>query len=189
MSLTNARRPGRRDRNGRDSGTQARGVRQEQTVGLIWATEGTAGVHFTLDGHHMAVAPAIASANGATEANHVSVGVGGGALPLAKFLILGAVHVDTRPSPFLSYPIGVLTVQVEDTVTRKVIPSCLSKMDREVPIPVSEGIGVIVEGHVETCTFEPGNRANHIGDLENWFEPRDHPRIRHELQLAVPLTI
>jgi hypothetical protein len=134
-------------------------------------------------------APTIASANGATEANHVSVGVGDGALPLAMILVPRAVHVDPRPSPFLSHPVGVLTVDVENTVTRKFVSRSLGKMDCEVPIPVSEGIGVIVERQPEACTLETGDRASHTGDLENCLDSRDQPISRHELQLAVPLTI
>src|ERR1700728_2624452 len=83
---------------------------------------------------------AIALANGATEANHVSVGVGDGSPSLAMVLVPGPVHLDRRPFPFLGHAIGVLTVDVEHTVTRKLVPNSLGKMDREVSIPVSEGI-------------------------------------------------
>ena len=74
-------------------------------------------------------------------------------------------------------------------MTRRFVSYSLGKVDREVTIPVSEGIGVIVERHLEACTLEPGDRASNIGDLENWLEPRDQPITRHELQLAVSLTI
>ena len=78
---------------------------------------------------------------------------------------------------------------VESTVTRRLVRYSLGEVDREVTIPVGEGIRVIVERHLESCTFEPGDRASKIGDLEDQLEPRDQPGARHQLQLAVPLPI
>jgi len=130
-----------------------------------------------------------ASAKRATEANHVSVGVGDGALPLAIILVPRAVHFDPCLSPLLGHPVGFLTVDVEKAVTRKFVVCSLSKVDCEVPIPVSEGVGVTVERRLEARTLEPGDRASHIGDLENRLEPRDQPSTGHELQLTVSLPI
>jgi len=73
--------------------------------------------------------------NGATEANHVSVGVGDRALPLAIVLVPRAVHFDPRLTPLFSHPVGALTVDLESTVTRRFVTYSLGKMDREVPIP------------------------------------------------------
>ncbi len=85
------------------------------------------------------------SANGATEANHISVGVGDRALPLAIVLIAQAIHFDPYLSPLLSHPVGVLTVDVQSTVTRRFVSYSLGKMDGEALIPVGKGIGVIME--------------------------------------------
>jgi hypothetical protein len=74
-------------------------------------------------------------------------------------------------------------------LTRRFVSYTFGKVDREVTIPVSEGIGVIVERHLEACTLEPGDRPSNIGDLENWLKPRDQPIALHELQLAVSLPI
>jgi hypothetical protein len=82
-----------------------------------------------------------------------------------------------------------MTVDVEKAVARKFVSCSLGKVDREVPIPVSEGIGVIVERHLETRALEPGNRVSHIGDIEDRREPRNQPTPLHELQLAVSLSI
>ena len=86
-----------------------------------------------------------ASANRATETNHVSVGVGDGTFTLPVILVPRTVHFDPSLSPILSDPVGVLTVDVEHTVTRRLASLSLGKVDREVSIPVSEGIGVVVE--------------------------------------------
>ena len=89
----------------------------------------------------------------------------------------------------MSHPVGFLTVDVEKTVTRKFVACSLCEVDCEVPIPVSKGIGLVVERRLEARTLEPGDRASHIGDLENRLEPRDQPSSGHEFQLAVSLSI
>ncbi len=86
-----------------------------------------------------------ASANRATETNHVSVGVGDGTFTLPVLLVPRTVHFDPSPSPILSDSVGVLTVDVEHTVTRTFASFSLGKVDGEVSIPMSEGIGVVVE--------------------------------------------
>ena len=65
----------------------------------------------------------------------------------------------------------------------------LGKVDGQVPIAMSEGIGVVVDGRLEARTLEPGDRTSHIGDLEDWFETGDQPLPRHELELAISLPI
>ena len=40
---------------------------------------------------------------------------------------------------------------------------------------MSERIGVIMQRQFEACTLELGDRASHIGDVEDWLEARDHP--------------
>ena len=123
------------------------------------------------------------------EAKDVSVRVGDGALSLSVILVLGAVHFDLSLPPLVGHPVGLLAVDVESTVTRRFAAASVRKVDREVAIPMGEGIGVIVERHVESGTLEPGGRAGHVGNLEDRLEPRDQPRARHELQLAVSLAV
>jgi hypothetical protein len=130
-----------------------------------------------------------ASTNRATEANHVSVGVGDGALPFAVVLVPRAVHFDSRLSPIRRHLIGVLTVDVQRTLTRGFVPYNLGQVNSEVTVPVSEGIGLIVERRLEACTLEPGDRASHVVNLEDRLEPSDEPVPRHELQLTVSLSI
>ncbi len=113
------------------------------------------------------------SANRATEANHVSVGVGDGALPLAIVLIPQAIHFDPHLSPLLSHTVGILTVDIESTVTRRFVSYSLGKMDREIPIPVNKGVRFIVEGHPEAQTLKPNDRASYVGHLEDRIEPGD----------------
>jgi hypothetical protein len=62
-------------------------------------------------------------------------------------------------------------------------------VDREVPVPVGEGVTIVVERDLEARTLEPGDRTSHIGDFENRFKPSNQPSSGHQLQLAVPLTI
>jgi hypothetical protein len=130
-----------------------------------------------------------ASTNRATEANHVAVGVRDGALPFAIVLVPRAVNFDPCLSPVHSHPVGLLTVDVERALTRRIVSFSLGEVDGEVTIPVSEGIGHIVERRLETCTLEPGDRSSHVGNLEDRLEPRDQPPSRHELQLTVSLSI
>ena len=101
-----------------------------------------------------------------------------GALPLAVVLVPRAIHFDARLSPLLSHAVGLLTVNVERTVTRKFVSYNLGKVDREVPISTSEGIGVVVERRFEACPFEPGDRASHVSDLEDRLESGDQPGSR-----------
>jgi hypothetical protein len=61
------------------------------------------------------------SANRATEANHVSVGVGDKSFSFAIILVPEAENFDPSLSPFLSHPISVMAVDVENTVTWKVV--------------------------------------------------------------------
>ena len=124
-----------------------------------------------------------------TETNHVSVGVGDGAFSFSIVLVLGSFHVDPHLRPVLSHAVGVLTVDVEKTVSRHFFSHSLGEMDRQVPIAVCEGIAAIVERHFEACALEPGNRASQVGDLENRLKPGDQPSPRHELQLPIPLSI
>jgi hypothetical protein len=129
------------------------------------------------------------STNGATETNYVSIGVGDGALPLAIILVARAVHRNPRLSPLLGHPLGFTTVDVENTVTRKFVSCSLRKVDGEIAIPVSKGIGVVVERDLETRTLEPSDRTIHICHLENRLESRDQPLPRYQLELAVSLSI
>ena len=129
------------------------------------------------------------SVNGATETDHISVGVGDGTLPLAVVLVSRAVDFDPRLYPLLGHPIGVLAVQIQRTVTRTLVSCCAGKVDREVSIPVSERIGVIVQRRLKARSLVPGDRTRHTGDLEDRLEPRDQPRPAHELQLTVALTV
>jgi hypothetical protein len=131
----------------------------------------------------------IGSANGATEANHIAIGIGDRTLSLAVVLVPRAIDFDPHLSPLVSHSVGVLAVEVESTVTRRFVFRSLGQVDREITVPVSESVGAIVEPHFEAGVLEPGDRASHIGDCEYWLEPRDHPRSRDELQLAVALTI
>ena len=66
-------------------------------------------------------------------------------------------------------------------MTRQIVPDGLGEVNGEIPISVSEGVGVVVERHLEPGTLEPGNRASHVGHLEDRLESRDHPRPGHEL--------
>jgi hypothetical protein len=65
----------------------------------------------------------------------------------------------------------------------------LRKVDGEIAIPVSKGIGVVVERDLETRTLEPSDRTIHICHLENRLESRDQPLPRYQLELAVSLSI
>ena len=56
-------------------------------------------------------------------------------------------------------------------MTREFVSGSPGKVDGEVPIPVSEGIGVIVNRYGEAQTLEPRDRASHIGDLEIGSNP------------------
>jgi hypothetical protein len=129
------------------------------------------------------------SANGATEANYVSVRVGYGALPLAILLVTRAVHFNPRLPPLLGHAVGIVTVDVENTVTRKFVSASLGKVDGEISIPVSKGVGVVVDRHLEARPFEPRRRTSHICNLEDRLESRDQPLSRYELELAVSLPI
>jgi hypothetical protein len=48
-------------------------------------------------------------------------------------------------SPLVSYPVGVLTVDVERTLAGRFVAFCFGEVDREVSLPVREGIGVVME--------------------------------------------
>ena len=104
-------------------------------------------------------------------------------------LVVGAVDFESRPPPILSHPIGVLTVNVESSMPRTFVACSSGQVDREVPIPVSEGVRVIVERRLEASTFEPCDRPRNIRDLEDWLVSRDQPFLRHELKLAISLCI
>ena len=96
-------------------------------------------------------------ANGTSEADHISVRVGDGALPLAVVLVSRAGDFDPCLPPILGHSVGVLAVDVENTVTREIFFPSLGKVHREVSIPVSERICVIVDRHFEARTLEPGD--------------------------------
>ena len=129
------------------------------------------------------------SANGATEANHVTVRITDETFSLAVALVAWADHVDSGLPPLLGNPVGVLTVNVENSVTSCFILRCLGKVNREVSVSVRERVGVVVERHIESRTAEPGNGAGHISDLEDRLKTGHQPCTRYELQLAVSLSI
>ncbi len=131
----------------------------------------------------------IGSANGAAEPNRVSIGIGDGAFPLPIVLVLWAVDLQPRLPPLLGHPVGLLTMEVQGAVTSSFVAFCMCKVDREVAGSVRKRIRRIVERHVESSLLEPRDRARYVADLENWLEPRDHPRPGHQLQLAVSLSI
>ena len=92
------------------------------------------------------------SANQTAEANHVSVRVGDGALPPAVVFVAGSVDFDLRFAPLLGHSVGILTVHIESPMTSESVGFGVSKVDREVPITMSKGIGVVVERDLETST-------------------------------------
>jgi hypothetical protein len=57
----------------------------------------------------------------------------------------------SNPQP----PVGFLTVDVDSTVTRRFVVCSLGRVDREVTIPVSECISVILQRQFESCALEP----------------------------------
>ena len=128
-------------------------------------------------------------AKGATEADHVPVGVGDGALPLAMVLVTRTVDVNPHLSPLLGRPVRILTVEVKDTVTRKFVSGHLGQVDREIAFSMREGVGVVMQRRLETCTGEPPDGTRHICHLEDRLESPHQPLPRHELELAVPLSV
>jgi hypothetical protein len=125
----------------------------------------------------------------ATEPNDVSVRVGSPSLPLSIVLVLRAIHIDACLAPFVSYAISLLAVDVESTMTRDFTSHSLCQVDSEIPVPMSEGIRVIVERHLEARPLEPSDRASHISHFEDRFKPGDRPRAGDELRLTVPLSV
>ena len=118
------------------------------------------------------------STNRATETNHVSVGVGDGSLPFAILLVPRAVHFDPCLSPVRSHAVGFVTVDVESTLTQRFFSHSLDQVDGEVTIPVSEGIGLIVERSVETRTLEPCGRGATSATLKIGSNPvTSHPPV------------
>ena len=115
------------------------------------------------------------SADWAAEANQISVRVGDRAFPFAIVLVSRPVHVDPRLAPFRGDSVGILTMEVEGTVARHVISLGVGKVNRKIPITMGEGVGVVVEGHFESGTLEPGDRAGHVSHFEDRFKPRDDP--------------
>ena len=53
--------------------------------------------------------------------------------------------LDPRLSPLLGHPVGFLTVDRKRAMTREFAVFSSGKVDREVPIPEGEGIGVVVQ--------------------------------------------
>ena len=80
-------------------------------------------------------------------------------------------------------------MDVKNALSRNVVAFGLGKVDREVPIPVSKGIGVIVKRHLEGGTLEPGDGAGHVDHLEDRLEPSDQAGAADELQLAISLSV
>ena len=131
----------------------------------------------------------ITSTKRTTESNYVTVGIADKTLTLAVVLVAWVDHFDSGLPPLLGDPVGVLTVHVENSVASCFILRCLGKMNREVSVSVRECIGVVVERHIESRAAEPGNGAGHISDLEDGLKTGHQPCARHELQLAVSLSI
>ena len=131
----------------------------------------------------------IASTNGRAKADDIPIWVGNGAFSLAILFVPWSRHLKPNLFPFRRHPVGILTVNVESTMFRRVVANDLDKVDGEIPLPVCERIRVIVERHFEPCPLKPVNRSGHVGDLEDRFEPRDQPCTSNELKLAVPLAI
>src|ERR1700733_14742233 len=119
----------------------------------------------------MLTAGATGSTDGRAESDDIPVWVRDGSLPLAVILVPRAVHFEPRLSPLLCYLVGVLTVNVDSPLSRKFVSDSLGKVNREVPVPVGEGIAVIVERHPEARILEPSDRSSDIGNFENWLEP------------------
>jgi hypothetical protein len=64
---------------------------------------------------------------------------------LAIGLVLRAGRLDPCLSELLCHAVGVLTMEVQSTVAGVFVACRLGQVNREVPIPVSEGVGVIVD--------------------------------------------
>ena len=80
----------------------------------------------------------------APEPNDISVGVDDPSFPLSIVLVLRAMHIDACPTPFVCHLVSLLTVNVESALTRDFISYRLRKVDREIPVPMGEGIRAIV---------------------------------------------
>lgn len=136
---------------------------------------------------HNPDAPCGGSAQRGAEPDQVSIGVNGSALSLAIVLVIRSCDCDSRPSPILGHPIGVLAMDVQGPVTREGAVLGLRQMDREVAIPVGKGIGLVVEGRFEPELLVEDERPTHVCHLEYGLEASHQPFPRNQLQLTVSL--
>jgi hypothetical protein len=99
------------------------------------------------------------------------------------------MHIDARLTPFVPHKVSFLTVHVKSTVTGDFISHGLSKVDSEIPVPMGEGVGVIVERDLEPRSLVPSDRASDVSHCEDRFKPGHDPRPGRELQLTVALPV
>ena len=63
----------------------------------------------------------------------------------------------------------------KEVVVALFVTSGSGKVNRQVPITVGEGIGVVVERHLEARPIEPGSRTSYVSHPEDRLQPGHKP--------------